>query len=128
MEWIQMIGVCLLTAVIYIILKPMNGSIAGILCAVFGVMLLGSMLPQIQQYVESVRGFLLSAGLDGSYYAAMLKAMGVIVIVQTAEQICCDMGVPMIAEQIAMCGRFAIWGIAIPLFIDLTQMVVGVLR
>ena len=128
MEWFQLIGVCLMTSVIVVILRQMNPSVAGLLCAAFGVMLLGVLLPEIQRYVEIIRGFLGDLGLEGEYYAVMLKAMGVVFITQIAEQICCDMGVQAIADRVELCGRLAMLGIAIPLFIDLTRMAVEVLR
>lgn len=128
MEWFQLIGVCLMASVIVVILRQMNPSVAGLLCAAFGVMLLGALLPQIQRYVEIIRQFLGGLGLEGEYYAVMLKAMGVVLITQIAEQICCDMGVQAIADRVELCGRLAMLGIAIPLFIDLTRMAVEVLR
>lgn len=128
MEWFQLIGVCLMTAVIVVILRQMNPSVAGLLCAAFGAMLMGVLLPEIQRFVEVIRQFLGNMGLEGEYYAIMLKAMGVVLITQIAEQICCDMGVQAIADRVEMCGRLAMLGIAIPLFIDLTRMAVGVLR
>lgn len=128
MEWFQLIGVCLMASVIVVILRQMNPSVAGLLCAAFGVMLLGVLLPEIQRYVEIIRQFLGDLGLEGDYYAVMLKAMGVVLITQIAEQICCDMGVQAIADRVELCGRLAMLGIAIPLFIDLTWMAVEVLR
>jgi len=128
LEWFRLIGVCLMTAVIVVILRQMNPSVAGLLCAAFGVMLMGVLLPEIQGVIEVIRQFIGDMGLEGEYYAIMLKAMGVVLITQIAEQICCDMGVQSIADRIEMCGRLAMMGIAIPLFIDLTRMAVDVLR
>ena len=123
-----MIGVCLLTTMIVVILKQMNPAAAGILCAAFGVMLLGAMLPQIQQYIEWIQQFLIDIGLETEYYSVMLKAMGIVLVTQIAAQICSDMGVLNIAERVELCGRVAMLGIAIPLFINLTRMAVDVLR
>lgn len=123
-----MIGVCLLTTMIVVILKQMNPAAAGILCAAFGVMLLGAMLPQIQQYIEWIQQFLIDMGLEREYYSVMLKAMGIVLVTQIAAQICSDMGVLNIAERVELCGRVAMLGIAIPLFINLTRMAVDVLR
>ena len=128
MEWFQLIGVCLLAAVLVVILKQMNPAVAGILCAAFGVMLLGALLPEMQRYIELIRQFLESMGLEGEYYAVMLKAMGVVLTTQVASQICGDMGVQTIADRVELCGHMAMLGITIPLFIELTRMAVDVLR
>jgi len=128
LEWIRLIGACLMTAVMVVILRQMNPTVAGLLSAAFGIMLMGVLMPEVQYFIEVIRRFFGEMGLEGEYYAIMLKAMGIVLITQIAEQICCDMGVQVIAERVEMCGRIAMMGIAVPLFIDLTRMAVDVLR
>lgn len=128
MEWIRLIGLCVLTAALVVTLRQMNPVMAGLLCAAFGVMLLGMVLPEIGRYVETIRSFLQSIGLEGDYYAVMLKAMGIVLITQVATQICSDMDAPAIAQRVELCGRLALMSIAVPVFMGLTQMAVDALR
>ena len=128
MEWIRLIGLCMLTAVLVVTLRQMNPVISGLLCAAFGVMLLGMVLPQIRTYIETIRGFLADVGLEVEYYAVMLKAMGIVLVTQIAMQICADMDAQAVAQRVELCGRLALLGIAVPVFIELTQMAVDVLR
>ena len=128
MEWFQLIEVCLLAAVIVVILRQLNPAVAGVLCAAFGVMLLGMLLPDIQRYIEIIRQFLEEMGLEGQYYSVMIRAMGIVFMIQITAQICSDMGVQTIADRVELCGRMAMLGMAIPLFIDLTRMAVDILR
>lgn len=128
MGWFQLIGICLLASVLVVILKPMNPVIASLLTAAFGVMIIGAMLPEIQRFIEVIRQFLMEMGLEGGYYALMLKVMGIVFVAQLAEQVCRDMGAQAVAERVELCGRIAIMGIVVPLFIDLTRMVIDVLR
>ena len=127
MEWIRLMGLCLLAAAIVVIIRQMNPAIAGLICAAFGVMVLGTLLPQIREYVESIRSFLDGVGISGEYYAIMLKAMGIVLITQIAVQVCMDMDVPAVAVRVEFCGRLALMGVAVPVFIELTQMAVGIL-
>ena len=128
MEWIRMLGICLLTALLVAILRQINPSVAGLLCAALGTMILCALLPQIHQYVDTVRRFMEGVGLGEAYYATMMRAVGIVLITQITEQICRDMGAQQVAERVEMCGRVAMLGMAIPLFIELTQMAVDVLR
>ena len=128
MEWLQLIGICLLASMIVVIVKPMNPGIAGLLCTAFGVMLVGALLPNVWSFIEYIHRFLTDMGLEGEYYGILFKAMGIVLVTQLAEQICSDLGAQSIAERVEMCGRLAMLSMAVPLFIDLTRMTIGILR
>lgn len=128
MEWIRLIGFCLLTAVMVMILRQMHPQSAGLLSVAFGVMAVGAALPQLGAYVQIIRSFLASLGLEAQYYQVMLKAMGIVLITQLAVQVCQDMDAPSIAARAEFFGRLALVGIAVPIFMELTQMAVDVLR
>lgn len=128
MEWFRLIGFCLLAAVLVAILRQMSPAVAGLLSIAFGAMLLGAALPEIRDYIEMIRQFLATLGLEGTYYKTMLKAMGIVLVTQLAVQACKDMDAPSIAQRAELCGRLALLGIAVPVFISLTQTAVDVLR
>lgn len=128
MEWVRLIGFCLLAAVLVAALRQMNPSFAGLMCAAFGVMILSAVLPQVREYVEMIRTFLENTGLEGAYYRVMLKAMGIVLVTQIAVQVCKDMDAPSVAQRVELCGRLALLGIAVPVFIELTQLSLDVLR
>ena len=128
MEWTQLIGFCLFAAVIVVVIRPINPTFSGLLCVAFGVMLVSVLLPEIRHFIECIHQFLTDVGLEGTYYIVMFKAVGIVFMTELAEQICRDMGVQAIAERVEFCGRLAMLGVAVPLFIDLTKMTIGVLR
>lgn len=128
MEWIRLIGFCLLTAALVMTLRQMNPSIAGLLSVAFGVLIVGAVLPGVSSYIETIREFLASLGLDGQYYQIMLKAMGIVLVTQIAVQVCRDMDAPSIAQRVELCGRLALLGVAVPVFVSLTSMAVNILR
>ena len=127
-EWIRMIGACLLAAAMVMVLRQMHPQTAGLLSIAFGILMIGYMLPGIGQYVESIRTFLLSLGLDAQYCLIMLKAMGIVLVTQLTVQACQDMDAPSIARRAAFCGRVALLSVAVPVFMELTQLAVDVLR
>lgn len=128
MDWLRLVGFCLLAASMVMVLRQMSAQAAGLLTAAFGVLIVGAVLPQVQAYVLQVKSFMDSMALDGQYYAVMLRAMGIMLITQISSQVCEDMGAPVVAERAQMCGRIALLGIAVPVFMELTQMAVDVLR
>ena len=127
LEWYQLIGFCVLAAVLVITFRQISAVWAGGICAVFGLMLLGAMMPQIQAYIEGVIGFFQTVGLESEYYMVMLRTMGIVLVTQVSAQVCRDMEAETVACRVEMCGRLALLGIAVPVFIELTQLSVSVL-
>ena len=111
MEWIRLIGFCLLAAVMVMLLRQVNSAMAGLLSAAFGVLVLSLVLPQIKQYIDAIQAFLVSLELEGRYYAIMLKAMGVVLVTQMAVQVCIDLDAPTVARRAELCGRAALLGV-----------------
>lgn len=128
MEWLRLIGFCLLTALMVTVLRQMHPVTAGLLTAVFGMLLLSALLPQIKEHIDAVLTLMNTLDLDGMYGAVMLKAMGIVLVTQIAVQVCRDMDAAAVAQRAEFCGRIALLGIAVPVFVDLAQMAVDVLR
>ena len=122
------LGFCLLAASMVMVLRQMHPQTAGLLSIAFGVLVMGLVLPEIGGIIGTIRAFLLSLGLEAQYYRMMLKAMGIVLVTQLAAQVCRDMDAPSIAQRAEFCGRMALLGVSVPVFIELTQMAVDVLR
>ena len=57
----------------------------------------------------------------------MLKALGIMVMTQAAVQVCQDLEAPSVARKAELCGRMAMLGVALPVFVSLAQMAVDML-
>ena len=127
-EWLRLIGFCLLAAAMVLVLRQMHPQTAGLLSIAFGVLLVMLVLPGVHAYIETIRAFLAELNLDTQYYRILLKAMGIVLITQLAVQFCMDMDAPSIAKRAEFCGRIALLGVALPVFMTLTRMAIDVLR
>ena len=128
MEWLRLIGFCLLAASMVLVLRQMHPQTAGLLSIAFGVLLVMMVLPGIHTYIESIREFLSELNLDTQYYRILLKAMGIVLVTQLAVQFCQEMDAPTIARRAEFCGQIALMGVALPVFMTLTRMAVDILR
>ena len=124
----RLIGFCLLAAVMTMLLRQMNPSVAALLCVAFGAMTLLTLLPAVGEYVTQIQAFLATLALDAVYGQTMLRAMGIVLITQFAAQVCRDMDAPSIACRAELCGRLLLLGVSLPIFLKLTQMAVGALQ
>lgn len=127
MEWLQIIGFCLLAAVMVMVLRPLQPQMAGLLSAAFGVLVMGYALPQIRAYIGEIGAFLDALDLEAGYYRILLKAAGIVLVTQMTVQICADLEAPSVARRAELCGRLALLSVAVPVFMELTQMAVNVL-
>ena len=87
---IRLMGLCFLAAAMTMVLRQMNMAAAGLLCTAFGVLVLGMMLPDIQEYVRQICKFLESMALEAQYGEIMLRAVGIVLLTQFSAQICRD--------------------------------------
>ena len=101
---------------------------AALLCVAFGAMTLLMLLPAVGEYAAQIRDFLSELSLEAVYGQTMLKAMGIVLMTQFAAQVCRDMDAPSIACRAELCGRLMLLGVALPIFLKLTQMAVGALQ
>lgn len=128
MEWLRLIGFCLLAGTMVMILRQMQPQTAALLSVAFGVLLVGALLGQLEGYISTIRSFLTSLELNERYLAIMLKSMGVVLITQLAVQACEDMGAASVARHAEFVGRLALLSVAVPVYMELTRMAVDVLK
>lgn len=128
MEWLRLIGFCLLAGAMVMILRQMQPQAAALLSVAFGVLVVGALLGQVAGFIQTIRAFLSSLDLDEQYFAVMVKAMGIVLVTQLSVQACEDMDAPSIARRAEFVGRLALLSVAVPVFVELTQMAVDVLQ
>ena len=128
MEWLRLTGFCLLAGTMVMVLRQMHAQTAALLSIAFGVLVLGAALPLIAGYVQRVQEFLSALNLDAQYFRIMLKTMGIVLVTQLSVQALEDMDASSIARRAEFCGRLALLSVAVPVFMELTQMAVDALR
>ena len=128
MEWLRLMGFCLLAGAMVMLIRQMQPQAAALLSVAFGVMIVSATLAQIAGYIENVQAFLASLDLDAQYWSVMVKAVGIVLVTQLAVQACEDMDAASIARRAEAVGRLALLSVAIPVFMELTQMAVDVLK
>ena len=128
MDWLGLLGLALLCAGMVMLLRQMFPLAASILTIVFGIMMLCTLLPMIREYVNAISSFLSGVSLEGEYSETMLKTMGIVLLTHLSSEACQELGAPGIARYAEFCGRVALLGIAVPVFISLTEMAVEVLQ
>lgn len=121
MDWLRLLGLCILVSAMVLLLRQMHRQTAALLSVAFGAMVLLCVLPGAAQYMTAILSFLDGASLGAQYGKTLLKATGIVLVTQLTSEVCQEMDAPGIARRAELCGRLALMGVAVPVFMSLTQ-------
>ena len=75
--------------------------------------------------VEALKELSRRAGLDNGFAQVLIKALAVCCITQLAADICRDAGESALASKLELAGRAAVAVISLPVFMELADIVAG---
>lgn len=128
MDFLRLMGLCILASAMAMVVRQMHPQSAALLTISFGAMVLLVIVPMVRTYIDEVLALLDGLRLQGSYGRVMLKAMGISLVTQLCAEACREMDAAAVAGRAELCGRLALLGVCMPVFLELTRMAVGVLR
>lgn len=128
MEVIELCGVGILSAVICLILRKINGEAAFFVSAAAGIIVLSMVVSMLMPTVNAVKDLSEQAGIDLRLIGIMLKALAVCYITSLCSGIARDAGESSAAVWLELGGRAAIAAISLPVFTDLAKLVTSLIR
>lgn len=121
MNLIQILGICLIAAILAVILRENKYEYAIILSLVAGSGILISILSGMLDSLFEIRSIISGAGIDSSYFLAAFKALGICIITGFTADLCRDFGQTALAGKAELAGRCAIFLISLPLLSSLLK-------
>ncbi|HIU34802.1 MAG TPA: hypothetical protein IAB02_09580 [Candidatus Pullichristensenella excrementigallinarum] len=127
METVYLSLLCVGAALICAMLRPQRPEMALGVALAAGAAALMLLLPGLQSAAQVIREFSIRAqqGQDGA--AVLLRAAGIALLAEFAQQICEDAGEKALAGRIELGVRVALFGIAAPLLREVLVVVEEVL-
>ncbi|MDR0856703.1 MAG: hypothetical protein LBM78_04780 [Clostridiales bacterium] len=126
-EILKIIGIGLVTAVGYALLREQKPELAFLLAAAGGVLLLITVVDALVEVVFSLSAIASKTGLDGSVISSVLKIIGIGYLTEFAASLCEDMGVKNLSDKIATGGKIIVLFISLPIFTALINLIIGIL-
>ncbi len=114
---------CILSLVLRQYQKP-QAVLLGL--AVCGVIVL-SILPQIQEILDTASVFFERTGMHSEYFTILCKAIGITYLTQLGMDFCRDCGENAICTAVELVGRISLIALSLPLFSVLAQTVLEVI-
>ena len=115
MAVVKVAMLCVAAALMCAAIKVQKPEMSMALSLAAGVTALVWSLPYVQGAVEGIKALAGGAGLGEGAMTVMLKAAGVALITEFAQQLCRDAGESALAGRVEFCGRAALLAMSVPL-------------
>ncbi|MBR6573073.1 MAG: hypothetical protein IKK77_05110 [Clostridia bacterium] len=121
MNLTTVLGICLVTAVLGVVLKQYKPEYAFFIAIVSGIIIFFYLLVQVINPVFEIRNIIAKQGVDTSYFLVAFKTLGICIITGFVSDICKDFGQNALAGKAEFAGRCAIFLLSLPLLKGLLE-------
>lgn len=123
MEIIKVISVAIVGALIFSYLKTTNSELSGIVAVAVGIIIVISVIEYLTKTVAFFVEITKRTGLSSDSFVTIVKVIAVSYLADFCESLCTDLGVKSIGDKVNFASRIIIFTLAIPVFINLYEIV-----
>ena len=127
MEIIKIIGICLISLIIIIILKQYKPEFAIYVSLVAGVLILTMSFAEFAGIISLLKNISNRTSINNQFILLLLKITGIAILTEFAVSMCKDAGESAIGSKIDIGGKIMIISISIPIITSLLETVLKVL-
>ena len=128
MEIAKIIGICLVGAIIFNLVKTVKSELSIFVVICTGVLVLGAILSAIGGILLEFQEILDVSGIDQDLFGGVIKVVGIGYITEYSASLCRDSGVESLANKMLLAGKIAIFALSLPLIKGLIEMLVGIVK
>ncbi len=110
--------ICVAGALVCMILRQQRPELATVAAIAAGTAALMICMPDIKKAAGALAALVNQAGIKEDYAKLLIRACGIALIAEFAEQICSDAGESALAGRIRLAARIALMVMALPLLAD----------
>ena len=118
----------LTSAVLALALRQKNAEIAFLLTIACSAMVLIGVLDNVASVAEAVQQIVAASQINTGYIAVLLRVIGICLLTEFTANACRDAGSTALAENITLAGKLMATVAALPLYVDILNMVKGLLQ
>ncbi|GLO66545.1 MULTISPECIES: stage III sporulation protein AD [Oceanobacillus] len=127
MDILQIVLLGVVAAILYILLKEVNKSLAFFLILITGIIIFFSVIQQIQIIFETIRSLGNQANIQTLYLNTILKIIGISYIAEIGSHLTKDAGLDSVSKYIELAGKIFILLLAVPIITTVIEAIVGFL-
>jgi len=127
MEIIQIVGLCIVTTILVVLIREDRPEIALQMSIVVGIIIFLRMMNQILAVIEYLRDLSLKANINTLYISTIFKIIGIAYIAEFGSQICKDAGSHSIATKIEISAKILILVLSFPVLMAVMDLIIRIL-
>ncbi len=127
MQIVQIVGLCLITVILVVLIREDRPEIALQMGIVVGIIVFLQMIDQILTVVDLLKDLFHKAKIEYLYVSIIFKVVGIAYIAEFGSQICKDAGSFSIAAKIEFAAKILIIVFSIPILINVMNLIIGIL-
>lgn len=124
-EVFKIAAVVIIAALMSLLLKSYRAEYSFLLTVSAGCVILTFLFIKTVPLVNQLKSVFDKAGVNGGYFTAVLKALGISYISSFAADTCRDFGQSSLGAKAEFCGKIGILIICIPMMLDLINIALG---
>ena len=128
MELIKVLGFCLISAIICLVLKQQKSEYSLIVSIAASVLILILLIKNIFVPISIIEQKIESYGIDSDYFKTALKALGIGYITTFIADSCRDAGQASLASKAELAGRISIFILSVPLLLSVMDTALGFIK
>ncbi len=127
MNIVTLCGFGILAAVLCVIVRQIKPESAVFVSIAAGIGILAAVVTAAAPSVGAITELAENAGIDGEFTKVLLKALAVCYITTLSADCARDAGESAVAAKLELGGRISIAMLSLPVFIELANMVTGLI-
>lgn len=128
MNILSVMGIALVSIVLITVLKQYRPEFAVPVEICAAVILIFLILSPFTEILNSVNRLIQLSGIDPAYFKLLVKAIGIVIIVQLAADTCRDSGSSALAHKVELAGRVAVILTVLPMVATVAEFAMGLIK
>ena len=128
MEIFKVLGICIITAVLALILKQQKGEYAFLISLAGGLAVMIDIISGIVPQAAAIGMRLSEYGVNTEYFKIAFKALGIGYITSFVADACRDSGQASLAGKAELAGKCAVFLISMPLISGILKTALSLLK
>ncbi len=127
MEIFKIVGVAILTCVAGAVIKQVRPEFFVVIVLTGSLIILFMVVDKLRELFNFATQIFNKTGLDYSFFANLLKILGVGLLTEFASGVCVDSGNAAIANKVTIAGKIIIACLSLPIVWNLLEVIISIL-
>jgi stage III sporulation protein AD len=124
---VQIVGLCLVTTVLVVIVKAQRPEMAVLISIAAGILIFFVVVGRISAVLDLLNNYTRKMNIDITFLSVLLKIIGIAYITEFGAEICKDAGEGAMASKIELAGKVIIAVLAVPIITSLLDIIIKII-